>query len=49
MSVDTLDDCGIYFGTTGGEVYVSPDGGDHWSAIGEHFPAVYSVEAQVLA
>jgi photosystem II stability/assembly factor-like uncharacterized protein len=49
MAVDKLDDCGIYFGTTGGQVYVSPDGGDHWSAIGEHFPSVLSVEVQTLA
>lgn len=48
MAVDSLDDCGIYFGTTGGQVYVSPDGGDHWSAIGEHFPSVLSVEVQTL-
>ena len=48
MAVDTLDDCGIYFGTTGGQVYVSPDGGDHWSTIGEHFPSVLSVEVQTL-
>jgi photosystem II stability/assembly factor-like uncharacterized protein len=48
MAVDTLEDCGIYFGTTGGQVYVSPDSGDHWSAIGEHFPSVLSVEVQTL-
>ena len=30
MSVDTLDDCGVYFGTTGGQVYCSPNGGDSW-------------------
>jgi photosystem II stability/assembly factor-like uncharacterized protein len=47
-AVDSLDDCGIYFGTTGGQVYCSPDGGDHWSTIGEHFPTVYSVEVQTL-
>jgi len=49
MAVDTLEDCGVYFGTTGGQVYVSPDGGDHWSAINEHFPTVLSVEVQTLA
>ncbi len=49
MAVDSLDDCGIYFGTTGGQVYVSPDGGDHWNAIGEHFPSVLSVEVQTLS
>ena len=48
MAVDRLDDCGIYFGTTSGEVYCSPDGGDHWAPIGEHFPGVLSVEVQTL-
>jgi photosystem II stability/assembly factor-like uncharacterized protein len=48
MAVDSLDDCGIYFGTTGGQVYVSPDGGDHWSAIVRDLPAVLSVEVQTL-
>ncbi len=49
MAVDQLDDCGIYFGTTGGQLYVSPDSGDHWQAIGEHFPSILSVEVQTLA
>jgi photosystem II stability/assembly factor-like uncharacterized protein len=49
MSVDTLDPCGIYFGTTGGQVYGSADGGDRWTAIVSHLPPVVSVEAQVLA
>ncbi|MFN8423829.1 MAG: exo-alpha-sialidase [Anaerolineae bacterium] len=48
MAIDTLEDCGIYFGTTGGQVYVSPNSGDSWTAIGEHFPAVLSVEVQTL-
>jgi photosystem II stability/assembly factor-like uncharacterized protein len=48
MSTDTLDDCGIYFGTTGGQVYCSADGGDHWEAIVRDLPAVLSVEAQVI-
>ncbi len=49
MAVDTLDDCGIYFGTTGGQVYVSPDGGDSWQAIVHDLPAVLSVEVQTLS
>jgi photosystem II stability/assembly factor-like uncharacterized protein len=49
MSVDTLDSCGVYFGTTGGQVYASADAGDHWEAIVHDLPAVLSVEAQVLA
>jgi photosystem II stability/assembly factor-like uncharacterized protein len=48
MAVDSLDDCGIYFGTTGGQVYCSPDGGNNWNAIAEHLPAVLSVEVQTL-
>ena len=49
MSVDTLDGGGIYFGTTGGQVYGSFDGGDNWTAIVRDLPAVLSVEAQTLA
>jgi photosystem II stability/assembly factor-like uncharacterized protein len=48
MAVDSMDPCGIYFGTTGGQVYASPDGGDHWNAIAQHLPAVLSVEVQTL-
>lgn len=48
MSVDALDTCGIYFGTTGGQVYASPDGGESWSAIVRDLPAVLSVEVQTL-
>jgi hypothetical protein len=48
MAVDSLDDCGIYFGTTGGQVYCSPDGGNNWKAIAEHLPGVLSVEVQTL-
>ena len=48
MSVDSLDSCGIYFGTTGGQVYCSPDSGDTWKAIVRDLPAVLSVEVQTL-
>jgi photosystem II stability/assembly factor-like uncharacterized protein len=48
MAVDSLDDCGVYFGTTGGQVYVSSDAGDNWMPIVEHLPAVLSVEVQTL-
>jgi photosystem II stability/assembly factor-like uncharacterized protein len=49
MSVDSLEPCGIYFGTTGGQVYSSADGGDNWTAIVRDLPGVLSVEAQTLA
>jgi len=48
MAVDRLDPCGIYFGTTGGQVYVSPDVGDSWQPIVRDLPAVLSVEVQTL-
>jgi photosystem II stability/assembly factor-like uncharacterized protein len=48
MTVDTLDKCGIYFGTTGGQVYASADAGDTWKAIVHDLPAVVSVEVQSL-
>lgn len=48
MAVDTLDSCGIYFGTTGGQVYCSPDGGDSWAPIVRDLPSVFSVEVQTL-
>jgi len=48
LAVDSLDSCGIYFGTTGGQVYASADAGDTWEAIAEHLPRVSSVEVQTL-
>ena len=48
MAVDSLDSCGIYFGTTGGQVYASPDAGDNWTPIVRDLPAVLSVEVQTL-
>ena len=48
MAVDSLDACGVYFGTTGGQVYASADAGDHWAAIVRDLPAVVSVEVQTL-
>ncbi len=49
MAVDSLDSCGVYFGTTGGQVYVSRDSGDTWEAIVHDLPAVLSVEVQTIA
>jgi photosystem II stability/assembly factor-like uncharacterized protein len=49
MAVDSLEDCGIYFGTTGGQVYASANGGDSWAPIVRDLPPVLSVEVQTLA
>jgi photosystem II stability/assembly factor-like uncharacterized protein len=48
MAVDGLDPCGVYFGTTGGQVYGSADAGDSWVPIVRDLPSVVSVEAQTL-
>ena len=48
MAVDSLDECGVYFGTTGGQVYASADSGDSWAPIVRDLPAVLSVEVQTL-
>jgi len=48
MAVDSLDACGVYFGTTGGQVYASADAGDSWTAIVNNLPPVLSVEVQTL-
>jgi photosystem II stability/assembly factor-like uncharacterized protein len=49
MAVDSLDTCGVYFGTTGGQVYASADAGDSWAPIVRDLPAILSVEVQTLA
>jgi photosystem II stability/assembly factor-like uncharacterized protein len=48
MAVDSMDECGVYFGTTGGQVYASADSGDSWAPIVRDLPAVLSVEVQTL-
>jgi len=48
MAIDSMDSCGVYFGTTGGQVYVSADSGDNWTAIVRDLPPVLSVEVQTL-
>ncbi|HZP32722.1 MAG TPA: hypothetical protein VFB23_05090 [Candidatus Acidoferrales bacterium] len=49
MAVDSMDPCGIYFGTTGGQVYASRDAGDNWAPIVRDLPAVLSVEVQTIS
>jgi len=48
MAVDSLDECGVYFGTSSGTVYCSPDSGDSWQTIVRDLPGVLSVEVQTL-
>ena len=48
MAIDRADPCGVYFGTTGGQVYASADSGDNWFPIVRDLPPVLSVEVQTL-
>ena len=48
MAVDSLDECGVYFGTSAGQVYASANAGDSWTAIVRDLPPVLSVEVQTL-
>jgi photosystem II stability/assembly factor-like uncharacterized protein len=48
MAVDSLDSCGVYFGTSGGQVYASSNAGDSWAPIVRDLPGVLSVEVQTL-
>jgi photosystem II stability/assembly factor-like uncharacterized protein len=48
MCVDTLDACGVYFGTTGGSMFASADEGETWAAMPGEFPRIQSVTASVL-
>ena len=48
LAVDSLESCGVYFGTSGGQIYVSSDSGDSWEAVVRDLPPVLSVEVQTL-
>ena len=48
MCADDADPAGAYFGTRNGEVYASPDEGDHWSLVAAHLPDVLCVRAAVV-
>ena len=44
MAGDARDPVGLYFGTTGGELWMSRDEGAQWQCIARHLPEIYSVE-----
>ncbi len=48
LATDQLDPCGVYFGTSGGQVYASADAGDTWDSIVRDLPAVLSVQVQTI-
>ena len=40
---DSHDTPGLYFGTTAGDVWASPNGGESWRRVAQYLPEVYSV------
>ncbi len=48
MVSDDEDPCGLYFGTTTGQLYCSPDQGSHWSRISDGLPPILSVSASQI-
>ncbi|SFP52652.1 hypothetical protein SAMN05421810_102851 [Amycolatopsis arida] len=48
MCVDDADPAGVYFGSRSGEVWFSPDEGEHWRPVAQHLPDVLCVRAAVL-
>jgi photosystem II stability/assembly factor-like uncharacterized protein len=49
MNADPLDPTGLYFGTTGGEVWASFDEGASWQCLCLHLPQIYSIETALTA
>jgi photosystem II stability/assembly factor-like uncharacterized protein len=44
MATDTREPCGIFFGTSGGQLFASMDAGGHWREIASYLPRVLSVK-----
>jgi hypothetical protein len=49
MTSDQFDPCGVYAGTTTGQIFVTRDAGDSWSLIADFLPSIFSVNVAVLA
>jgi photosystem II stability/assembly factor-like uncharacterized protein len=48
LAVDRLDPAGVFFGTSTGQLYGSPDEGDSWRLIAGTLPPIWGVEAVAL-
>ena len=48
MTSDTLDPCGVYFGTQGGTVFASNDAGASWDVAAQYLPSVMSITAAIV-
>lgn len=48
MNSDLRTPLGLFFGTTGGEIWASGDEGESWARITDHLPEIYSVRVEEL-
>ena len=48
LAADGLAQCGIYFGTSGGQIYYSRDAGESWQTMPAQLPRIQSVTAAVV-
>jgi photosystem II stability/assembly factor-like uncharacterized protein len=48
LAMDALDQPGIHFGTSTGQLFSSRDGGESWELTADFLPAISSVEAVVI-
>lgn len=43
MAVDDCETSGVYVGTQTGQIFFSPDEGDHWELLADFLPPIYSI------
>lgn len=47
MTSDTGEPCGVYFGTSSGHLFASPDAGVSWTLVAGYLPRILSVSATI--
>jgi hypothetical protein len=45
MDIDAGNPCGVYFGTSGGQLFASFDAGDSWEELASYLPRILNVKA----
>ena len=48
MATDSLDPCGVYVGTTTGQIFYSLDNGDSWGLLMDNLPPILSIETGIV-
>ncbi|MCY4475925.1 MAG: exo-alpha-sialidase [Chloroflexi bacterium] len=48
MATDAIDPCGVYIGTSTGQLFFSKDEGDSWELLADYLPPINSVETGTI-